>query len=71
MLPLVTDQVFIIRLMFETEAERGRVAPRVRITYVNDKRKFYANGLEGAFAIVRSILAEAGYAGKDDDRADQ
>jgi hypothetical protein len=53
------DRVFILRFWRELAAEKaGEMRWRVRIRFVNTGQQVHADGVDAAFAVVRSLLDE-------------
>ena len=53
------DRVFTLRLWLESAATGTAVDEcRVRIRYVNLRREYHVQGLDNAFAIIRSLLLD-------------
>lgn len=55
------DRVFTMRFWIEPGATGASADDwRVRIRYVNVKREYHVDGVEKAFALVRSLLVDPG-----------
>jgi hypothetical protein len=54
-----TDQVFVLRFWQEPGVTKASDVWRAKVSSVNRRTRLYADGVDAAFAAIRSSLAEA------------